>query len=153
MKNGRHLIHCLLVLLATSSVALAGNDLHAANPALALTDSASCGIGATTPLLQQGNHNLYALGGEGGVSAPVTAGPAGSRHLTGLVVLQDLEGARLDDESLGRVSGGAAFFATPDVMSRSLIAIILWDEGKPRRSTTSAVPYGQTSSTISVQGR
>ena len=163
MKNGRHLIRlilCLFVLLVASGAAQAGNDLAAASASLPPAGSASCGSDNKTPLLlQQSNHNRCDFGGQAGLCAPATTEPGGSCHYAGagLLALQDLEGTKLDDESLGRVSGGAAFFATPDVIGRSLFAIILWDEGKPRRSSTNSTPYEwgnyQLSSTNSAQGR
>jgi hypothetical protein len=65
----------------------------------------------------------------------------------------EMENALIDDEGLGRVSGGAALFATPDVINQRVFAIKLWDEGKFRSSTPYKQVNGQIISTISVQGR
>jgi len=65
----------------------------------------------------------------------------------------DLEGTLIADEGLGHVSGGSGIYFSPDVVRQRLFAIVLWDEGKTKRSSTYDQGNGQISSIISIQGR
>jgi len=105
------------------------------------------------------NHNLYRLydperiGGIGNDAVIVSAGRCCDAIASKAHVNLELEGTLINDEDLGRISGGASLFEPPDVISQRMLAIILWDEAKSRRCASYERGNSIISGTISVQGR
>ena len=157
MKKCRHTMLVLLALLLASGAAADGCDPPADCRAQAFAPGSIAALGTASPYLAQPDANLCDL--ITGSCLAATNHPAACRDSVACQAAggQELDQAKLDDETLGRVSGGAAVFSAPDVINRGLLAIILWDEGKPRRSAPASASYegshGQGSSTILVQGR
>lgn len=158
MAHWRHILHSLLLVVFAAGAATAGTEIPASENASTLIARASedtlddaswffltSGIIANRPgdAKQQASDDNVICGEPDNIGFTVTAAT--------VQVNREIEGALVDDEALGRVSGGAILFAPPDAARPRLFAIILWDEVKSKRSVSYEQGSGQIISTISVQ--
>jgi hypothetical protein len=159
LAHWRFVLHCLFIVLTAGSAVAEISSPMASYPITQAACRHDNVLAEELLRLSIGCDNqnrLCEMGHGAGASCVHMVVPAGvccyaiaSTSLVG----RGLEDSLVDDESLGRVSGGAALFATPDVLRQGLFTILLWDEVKPKRGTTYAQGNGQIDSTILVQGR
>lgn len=160
MTYWRHSLHCLFMLVLAAGSAAAEKEMPLAYDPLTIiasaSDSVSHGASWFFPASYYSRYRSDDSERIASTSNVIRREPAGRCYdaiANTAFVGREMENTLIDDEGLGRVSGGSIHFTTPDVINQRVFAIILWDEVKSRRSASYERGNGQIIRTISVQGR
>jgi hypothetical protein len=148
MTHWRHILHCLFMLVLAAGSADAEMDMPSIGDPLALVVGSSergFAYNAGEFPINLNLHRLYDPERVGSISNDAVKSKT---HVN-----LELEGTLINNEDLGRISGGASLFEPPDAASQRTLAIILWDEGKSRRCASYEQGNNIINGTISVQGR
>jgi len=155
----RYILHGLFLLALTTGSAVAATDTAAAGNSITVAAAASDStLNDASWFFPASYFNQYqpsaivqATGGSNAICKEQPIENALAAPAITALVNREMDEALIDDEALGRVSGGAILFTAPDAARPRLFAIILWDEVKSRRTASSEQGNGQIISTMSVQ--
>lgn len=158
MTYWRYILRGLFLLALTAGSAGAQTDMPATGTTPTLIASASDNaLNGTSWFFPAGYSNQYRSGdreqavGDNNAICVEPDTRSFDATATTAQINREMEEALINDEALGRVSGGALLFTAPDAVRPRLFAIILWDEVKSKHSVSYEQGSGQIISTISVQ--